>query len=317
MTDDSLEKFLSKEAKMKNSILVIGSLNYDLVVSVDHLPVPGETIIGGSLKMYPGGKGANQAVACARMGGKVGMIGHVGKDGYGDALINTLRNDGIDPRWISREGDEATGVAMITVDKAGMNTIVVASGANNLVSPQEVRRSMEAFNDAGVLVMQLEIPVDAVQEGMWVAKAKGIKIILNPAPVRDLPVDLLSSVDYLIPNQTELFMLSGEKEVESGIEYLLKLGVETVIVTLGGDGVLMAKKGFRKRFQAFKVDAIDTVAAGDAFVGAFAVALLEGKQVEQAVILANAAAAISVTRHGAQPSLPTRTEVETFLNVHK
>jgi ribokinase len=298
---------------MKNKILVIGSLNYDLVVSADHLPIPGETIIGGNLKTYPGGKGANQAVACARMGGNVGMIGHLGNDSYGDALISTLRKDGIDPRWIKRDDEEATGVAMITVDQAGMNTIVVASGANMLVSPQQIKSYEEAFTDIGVLVMQLEIPVDAVQEGMRIAKTKGIKIILNPAPVLDLPVDLLWSVDYLIPNQTELFMLSGQKDVENGIEYLLKLGVETVVVTLGGDGVLLAKKGLRKKFAAYKVDVIDTVAAGDAFVGGFAVALSEGKSVEQAVIMANAAAAISVTRRGAQPSLPTRTEVEEFI----
>ena len=301
---------------MKNEILVIGSLNYDLVISADHLPIPGETIIGGNLKTYPGGKGANQAVAAARMGGKVRMIGHIGKDGYGDELINTLKNDGIDPRWISREGEEATGVAMITVDKTGMNTIVVASGANMLVTPQQVQQAVPAFQNASVLVMQLEIPLDAVQEGIRIARTKGIKIILNPAPAQDLPADLIRSVDYLIPNQTELMMLSGQKDVESGIEYLLKLGVETVVVTLGEEGVLLAKNGFRKRIPAYKVDVIDTVAAGDAFVGAFAVALSEDKPEETAVFLANAAAAISVTRHGAQPSLPSRSEVDEFFSIH-
>jgi len=302
---------------MKKNILVIGSLNYDLVVSADHLPIPGETIIGGNFKTYPGGKGANQAVAIARMGGIVGIIGHVGQDSYGDALISTLRKDGIDPRWISREGDEATGVAMINVDKAGQNTIVVASGANGLVSRLQVLQAEEAFVDVGVLVMQLEIPLDAVQEGIRIARGKEITIILNPAPALELPVDLLSSVNYLIPNQTELLMLSGQKDVESGIEYLLKLGVETVVVTLGGDGVVLAKDGFRKKLPAYEVDVVDTVAAGDAFVGAFAVALSEGKQLEQAAEFASAAAAISVTRLGAQPSLPTRAEVEAFINERK
>jgi ribokinase len=311
--ENSLKNLFQMDETMKNEILVIGSLNYDLVISADHLPVPGETIIGGNLKTYPGGKGANQAVAAARMGGKVSMIGHIGKDGYGDALITTLQNDGIDSQWISQDGEEATGVAMITVDKAGLNTIVVASGANLHVTPQQVHLSEAAFSNAEIVLMQLEIPLDAVQEGIRIARSKGKMIILNPAPALKLPEDLFHSVDYLIPNQTELMMLSGQKDVESGIEYLLKLGVETVVVTLGGDGVLLAKKGFQKRFPAYKVDAVDTVAAGDAFVGAFAVALSEGKHVDSAILMANAVAAISVTRLGAQPSLPTRAEVEAFI----
>jgi ribokinase len=298
---------------MKKDILVIGSLNYDLVVSSDHLPTPGETIIGGNLKTYPGGKGANQAVACARMGGKVSMVGCVGQDGYGDALLESMKKDGIDSRWIAREKTEATGVALITVDKAGMNTIVIASGANMLVTPDQVRKSKEAFENVGVLVLQLEIPVETVLEGMKIGKEKGLKVILNPAPAHDLPVDLLWSVDYLILNKTELSMLSGHADVYMGIDYLLKLGVETVIVTLGGDGVVIANKTNRKKISAYDVPVVDTVAAGDAFVGAFAVALSEGMVLEEAVSLANAAAAISVTRRGAQPSLPVRCEVEEFL----
>jgi ribokinase len=302
---------------MQKQILVLGSINYDLVVTSDHLPAPGETIVNGIFKTYPGGKGANQAVACARMGGKVKMIGNVGRDAYGDMLLATLQMDGIDTCLIDPIVDAATGVALITVDKAGMNTIVVASGANMLVSPGQVLKAESAFKDAGVLVTQLEIPVSAVFEGVRVARSNGVLTILNPAPAAELPLDLLRVVDYLIPNQTELAMLTGKEGVDAGISHLLNIGVGTVIVTLGGDGVILAKRDSRKHFQAHSVKVVDTVAAGDAFVGAFTVGLSEGMTDEHAIQLANAAAAISVTRSGAQPSLPSRVEVDEFLGTNR
>jgi ribokinase len=207
----------------------------------------------------------------------------------------------------------ATGVALITVDKAGMNTIVVASGANMLVSSGQVLHAESDFTEAGVLVTQLEIPVSVVFEGVRLARSNGVLTVLNPAPAAELPLELLRLVDYLIPNQTELAMLTGKDDVDAGIDHLLDIGVGTVIVTLGSDGLILARKDLRKHIQAHAVNVVDTVAAGDAFVGAFSVGLSDGMTVEHAIILANAAAAISVTRPGAQPSLPFRMEVEEFL----
>ncbi len=301
---------------MEKQILVVGSLNMDLVVTADHLPQRGETVIEGSFCTYPGGKGANQAVAAARMGGRVKMLGRVGDDAYGRELVENLATSGVNTRWIKQDAENATGVAIITVDKNGQNTIVVASGANMAMTPQDVSIDNHVFDGVGVLLVQLEIPVEVVREALRIARRLGVKTILNPAPARELPSDLLRDVDYIIPNQVELAMLTGSQTMDEGIDCLQKSGIGTVIVTCGSEGVVLANREAVKQIPAYQVVAVDTVAAGDAFTGAFAVALSEGLSDEHAIQLANAAAAISVTRKGAQPSMPIRVEVDAFFLQH-
>lgn len=300
---------------MNKHILVVGSLNMDLVVRSPRHPQPGETILGGEFKTFPGGKGANQAVAAARLGTPVEMIGRVGGDAFGDALLATVAKDGVSTAHILRD-TAATGVALITVDAAGQNTIVVASGANAQVSPQDVDAAAAAgaFENAAALVMQLECPLPTVIRAAEQAKARHIPVILNPAPAQPLPADLLSGVDYLIPNQTELALLSGGiTNLNEAVGWQKAQNIRCLIVTLGGEGVWASDETGTHQLPAFKVTPVDTVAAGDAFVGAFAVALSEGQPLEQALRWGSAAGAISVTRAGAQPSLPTRAELEKFL----
>ncbi|MEN6410049.1 MAG: ribokinase [Anaerolineaceae bacterium] len=298
---------------MNKHILVLGSLNMDLVVRSPRHPQPGETILGGEFNTFPGGKGANQAVAAARLGASVEMIGRVGTDAFGDALLATVAKDGVSTAHILRDA-AATGVALITVDAAGQNTIVVASGANARVSPQDVDAASGAFENAAALVLQLECPLPAVVRAAEAAKARRIPVILNPAPAQPLPAHLLSGVDYLIPNQTELALLSGGiTDLNEAVRWQKSQNIRCLIVTLGGEGVWASDETGTHRLPAFNVTPLDTVAAGDAFVGAFAVALSEGQPLEQALRWGNAAGAISVTRAGAQPSLPTRAELEKFL----
>lgn len=301
---------------MNVKILVMGSLNVDLVVTASHLPQKGETIIGGLFQTHPGGKGANQAVAAARMGGKISMVGSVGKDAYGDQLCRNLKAEGIDICFVNQIEEMSTGVAVITVDSEGQNTIVVASGANFTFSPENIISARDAFTGASVFVTQLEIPVPTVLEGLRLAKQNGVVTILNPAPAQNLPDEVFGLVDYLIPNELELSMLTGETNQKAAIQQLLDKGVQTVIVTLGSNGAVIATRDSIQMIPAFQVDAVDTVAAGDAFIGAFAIGISEALSVRQAAILASAAAALSVTRHGAQPSLPWRSEVEDFLKKH-
>jgi ribokinase len=298
---------------MNKHILVVGSLNMDLVVRSPRHPQPGETILGGEFNTFPGGKGANQAVAAARLGAPVEMIGRVGGDAFGDALLATVAQDGVSTAHILRD-PAATGVALITVDAAGQNTIVVASGANAQVSPQDIDDASGAFENASALVMQLECPLPTVIRAAEQAKARHIPVILNPAPAQSLPADLLSGVDYLIPNQTELALLSGGiTNLNEAVGWQKAQNIRCLIVTLGGEGVWASDETGTHQLPAFKVTPVDTVAAGDAFVGAFAVALSEGQPLEQALRWGSAAGAISVTRAGAQPSLPTRAELEKFL----
>lgn len=298
---------------MKKPIIIVGSLNMDLVVRSPRHPQPGETILGSDFGTFPGGKGANQAVAAARLGAPVEMIGRVGRDAFGDALLATVTKDGVSTSHISRD-PAPTGVALITVDSAGQNTIVVASGANALVSPHDVDAASSAFENAAVLVMQLECPLDTVNYAAGKAKALGIPVILNPAPAQPLPSHLLAGVDYLIPNQTELALLSGGiTSLDEAVGWQNKHNIRCLIVTLGNQGVWASDKAGIHRQPAFKVTPVDTVAAGDAFVGAFAVALSEGKGLDEALRWGNAAGALAVTRAGAQPSLPTRAELEKFL----
>lgn len=302
---------------MTGNILVVGSLNMDLVIDVPHLPQTGETILGGKFATIPGGKGANQAVAAARMGAAVTMIGRVGNDDYGQTLRQGAARDGIDTLYIETDPQEATGVALITVDMEGRNTIVVASGANRAITAGHIRAAEQAFSGAGVLVTQLESPLEVVDEAIRLAVKNGMHIVLNPAPARSLPPELLSMVEFFIPNEREAMQIAGVDSLEPAIQKLLDLGVRNLIVTLGEHGVLLVTPQARKEFPAHRVQAVDTVAAGDAFVGAFATGIAEGISVEDAIRLGNAAAAISVMRHGAQPSLPTRADVNDFLKGEK
>lgn len=297
---------------MQGKILIVGSLNMDLVVMVARHPQIGETILGGKFVTFLGGKGANQAVAAARMGSAVKMIGCVGEDGFGDELRASAAKDGIDIQYIAVNEQEATGIALITVDAEGRNTIVVSSGANLALTPPYLHIAKQAFANADVLVTQLESPLETVSEALAMAVEHKLKVVLNPAPAQPLSADILSKVDYLIPNEREAMQVVGAEALESAIDQLLGMGVRNLIITLGKKGVLIVTTDGRTQIPAYPVKAIDTVAAGDAFVGAFATGLAEGMSVEQAVRLGNAAAAISVTRHGAQPSLPMRKEVNEF-----
>jgi ribokinase len=298
---------------MAKHIVVVGSLNMDLVVRAAHLPQAGETILGSDFRTFPGGKGANQAVAAARLGGTVKMIGRVGADDFGNALLQNAAADGVDTTYLLQDSEASTGVALITVDSAGQNTIVVASGANGRLTAEDVTNAEEAFRGAAVLLLQLESPLTAVGRAIELAKQHGAKVILNPAPAQGLEAALLSGVDYLIPNQTELALLTGIEHIPDALSALHRWGVRCVIVTLGGEGALLVENGVQIHLPAYRVPVVDTTAAGDAFVGAFAVALTEGLTPRQAVEWGNAAGALAVTRAGAQPSLPTRQEFDRLI----
>jgi ribokinase len=297
---------------MTGHIVVVGSLNMDLVVRSPRHPRPGETLLGSEFHTFPGGKGANQAVAAARLGGQVKMIGRVGADAFGKSLIQTLANDGVDTSQVKQIG-AATGVALITVDDAGQNTIVVVPGANGELSPPDLLAAESAFEGASVVVMQLEIPLLTVTFAADLAHRHGARVILNPAPAQQLGSTLLKQVDVLVPNQPEAALLTGSALAGEAARQLLAAGVHSVIVTMGEDGVLIAEDETQAHLAAHRVTVVDTTAAGDAFVGAFAVALAEGRSTREAAAWGNAAGALAVTRSGAQPSLPTRAELERFL----
>jgi ribokinase len=295
------------------TVVVVGSINADLVVCAERIPPPGETVLGRDLQQFSGGKGANQAVACARMGASVRMIGCVGNDPFGRFLLEALGSDGVDTTYVRSVADKPSGVALITVDKDGQNAIVVSPGANSLVNADFVFQCQAAFEGASVLVLQLETPLDGVILAAKLAKERGIRVVLNPAPAQTLPKELLSLVDDVIPNQSELALLTGTSDVETGISVLQKMGPDRVVVTLGADGAVLADKSARKRFDAKKVRAVDTTAAGDSFVGAYVVAVAEGVDETKACQFGIAAGAICVTSAGAQASLPTRSAVEAML----
>jgi ribokinase len=298
---------------MSGHILVVGSINMDLVVRTERHPKPGETVLGTQFQTFPGGKGANQAVAAARSGGKVKMIGRVGSDPFGETLRKGLQENRVDTTCVLTTPGASSGVALITLDAQGQNTIVVASGANALLSPQDLRDFAPVFEGASILLLQLEIPLETVARAIALAKLYGVKVILNPAPAQPLPPNLLAQVDYLIPNQYELALATGIQVVSLAADALHGLGTPAVIVTLGGNGAFVSTPEKKVHVQGHTVPVVDTVAAGDAFVGAFAVALAEGKDLLEAVEWGNAAGAITVMRPGAQPSLPLREEITAFL----
>jgi ribokinase len=303
---------------MNARIAVVGSLNMDLVVRSPRIPLPGETIIGGEFHTAPGGKGANQAVAAARLGGRVSMVGRVGSDAFAQSLLDGLAADGVDHVFVRQDPDAATGVAFIVVDDAGENSIVVASGANMRLSPADVDAAEAVIADADVLLVQLEVPLAVVARAAEVAHAHGATVVLNPAPACPLPQGLLSLIDVLIPNESETALLThlpvGDRpESEAAAMRLRELGVDTVVLTLGERGALLVGEEQREFIPAFEVTPVDTTAAGDAFVGGFAVALAEGRSLADAVRWGNAAGALATTKLGAQPSLPTRQAVEALM----
>ena len=303
---------------MRAHVTVVGSLNMDLVARTPRIPQPGETIIGGDFHTVPGGKGANQAVAAARLGAQVSMVGRVGRDAFANPLLENLAAAGVDHTFVTQDPGAATGVALIVVDDAGQNSIVVASGANMRLSPADVDAAEAAIAAADALLLQLESPLETVTRAAEVARTHRVTVILNPAPARPLPAALLSLVDVLIPNESETSLLTGmpvgdQVEAETAAAALRESGVGTVILTLGDRGALLAREGETERFPAFDVTPVDTTAAGDAFVGGFAVALAEGQSLAEAVRWGNAAGALATTKLGAQPSLPNRQALEKLL----
>ena len=302
---------------MRPYILVIGSSNTDMVVKAERLPLPGETVLGGRFIMAAGGKGANQAVAAARLGADVVFIVKVGDDLFGRQAIENFKADGIVTDYVMTDPVNPSGVALITVDEHAENCIVVASGANAALMPADLDRATEVIKNASLILMQLEIPLETVRYVAELAAQNGVKLILNPAPACALDDDLLSKVSIITPNQKETEMLTGIKitgrdSAETGAKALAAKGIETVIVTMGSEGALLLTGGQCDWVPARIVKATDTTAAGDVFNGALAVALSEGKGVKEAVVFACSAAVLSVTKMGAQSSAPIRSEVDGF-----
>lgn len=301
---------------MKN-IVVVGSSNTDMVVRVPRIPRPGETLLGGDFAMAAGGKGANQAVAAARAGGRVTFVARVGDDLFGREAREGLARDGIDTRFVLTTPGAPSGIALITVDERGENSISVASGANALLSVADVEGAAEAFGAADVVLLQLESPLATVEAAVHEARRRGLPVILDPAPARELDDTLLSEVSVLTPNEHEAAMLAGieaesEADMREAAARIRARGPRTVVITLGKRGVYASSEGCEGLVPAFKVEALDTTAAGDVFNGALAVALAEKLPLPDALRFAQAAAAISVTRPGAQPSAPTRAMIEAF-----
>ena len=306
-----------RESLMK--IVVVGSLNMDLVVKIPRIPSPGETLLGGEFKTHPGGKGANQAVAAARMGGEVYMVGCTGDDAFGRELRSTLEKDGINTSGVFVHPTAATGVALIQVDSQGRNSIAVAPGANYKLTDSDVKNAFEKIGHFDILVVQFEIPMETVYAAVKLGAQTGARIIVNPAPAQVLPPDVLSLVDYLIPNEFELATIlkkSGmtKEDIHENVSQIRAFGCKNCIVTLGKDGsMIVDNAGNETHIPAYSVQAVDTTAAGDCFVGALAVGLSEDKPLAEATRFASAAASISVTREGAQPSIPAREEVQKFI----
>ena len=297
---------------------MVGSSNMDLVVKSPRIPVPGETILGGDFFMVPGGKGANQAVAAARLGARVCFVARLGDDLFGRKSLENFQREGLDTKFVTLTSHTPSGVALITVDEAGNNAIVVAPGANAKLSPEDVRRAEGEIRAVGAVVAQLEVPMTTVQCAAELANEAGVPFILNPAPAQRLSPSLLARVEVLTPNETEAQLLTGVKVIDDdsarkAAEKLLSTGVKAVILTMGARGFLLAANGATEFVAALRVKAIDATAAGDAFTGSLAVSLARGRPLREAAAFANRVAALCVTRLGAQPSMPTQKEVEEFV----
>lgn len=297
-----------------NKILVVGSSNTDMVIKTHHFPSPGETILGGRFLMNAGGKGANQAVAAARLAGAVTFVGKIGNDIFGKQAVQQLENEGINVDFVSVDPENPSGVALITVDHKGENSIVVASGSNGTLSPADFDKALAKLDESEFVLMQLEIPIATVEYIAQIAAQKQKKVILNPAPAAELPDELLQNLYIITPNETEAELLTqvkvtDEQSALKAAEALHKKGVEIVIITMGAAGAFLLNNGKSELIKAEEVEAVDTTAAGDTFNGALVVALSEGKTIQESIVFANKAAAISVTRIGAQASVPYRKEI--------
>lgn len=295
-------------------IVVVGSLNMDLVMRTPRVPVGGETLHGHEFSTLPGGKGANQAVACARLGAQVSMIGQVGNDGFGGTLRDGLAADGIDVGGVKQSPSAGTGVAMILVEDIGQNRIVLAAGANGALTSAAIDAQSALIAGAAMLVLQLEVPMEVVQRAIEIAHAANVPVLLNPGPAAPLPEGLWPQVDILVPNESEAALLSGVEVSDvasafSAARILRLRGVKCVLITLGANGVVAVDDGGERHLPAHVVKAVDTTAAGDTFIGGLAAGLVEGMNLNDAIALGQRASALCVTRHGAQPSIPYRREI--------
>ncbi len=308
---------MNTHTSLNRKILVIGSSNTDMVIKSTHLPRPGETVLGGTFFMNPGGKGANQAVACARLGGSVAFVCKTGNDVFGHQAFQLFDEEGIDTSFVFSDAKNPSGVALILVDDNAENCISVASGANLHLQTADIEKAVSAIENSEIVLMQLEIPLDTVEHAAKVAKSKGKTVILNPAPapLQPLPKSILENLDLITPNETEAEIISGiavtdEASALSAAKKICEMGVKKVIITMGSKGALIHDENTTEMIPGFKVKAVDTTAAGDCFNGALTIAISEGRILKEAVLFANRAAAISVTRQGAQSSMPYRQEVD-------
>ena len=302
--------------KTRPRIVVIGSLVFDFVARAARLPRRGETVLGNMFGMFPGGKGANQAVQAGRLGGETFMIGRVGNDFLGERLLFSLKENGVTTDFVQRDKAVPTAACCIHVDQEGQNSIIIVPEANRACSRQDIEAAADVIRSADMVVCQLEIPMETVGFAVELAAGHGVPIILNPAPAQPVPQPLLAKVTYLTPNESEAEILSGvapepgrQDWEQVAARRLLAMGPQTVIITLGHRGAYLARKGLERLVPTYAVSVVDTTAAGDAFTGALAVALAEGQPIEDALAFANAAGALATTRAGAQPSLASRNEV--------
>ena len=305
-------------SKAQGRVCVVGSVNMDAVIRVPRFPRSGETILGGPFQLVPGGKGANQAVAAAKLGSRVSLVARVGDDAFGAQLVAGLKGYGVDISQVKVTPGLATGMAVVMVERSGLNAIAVASGANQTLSPEDVQEAREVIATSGVVLAQLEVALETVARAAALARASGVTVILNPAPAQPLPQQLLRHTSIIVPNEVEAEALTGiSAQSVSGAEragkQLLQMGPQTVIITLGEKGALLLQKGEARYFPAHPVEPVDTTACGDAFCGALAASLASSCSIEEAVLRANAAGALTATRVGAQPSLPSLEMLEEFL----
>jgi ribokinase len=303
---------------MKNKIVVIGSSNVDLIMKMDHLPEKGETVTDAVFLQVYGGKGANQAVAASRAGGNVTFVSCVGEDAYTPQMVVNYENDGINTRFVFHTKEVASGHALIMIDQSGENIISVAPGANNLLTPSKIDEALSVIQEAAIIVMQYEIPEETIKYVIDLANEKNIPVMWNCAPARAFDISYIPKINILVLNEVEAGFLAemtveNEADAEKAAKKLITKGVEKVIITLGSQGAFVLTKEEKVSVRSFKVIATDTTAAGDTFCGSFAVALVEGKSLKESLQFASAAAAISVTRMGAQPSAPKREEIDLFL----
>jgi len=302
----------------KPNIVVIGSSNTDMIIKMDKIPAPGETVLGGEFTIAAGGKGANQAVAAARAGGQVGFVACVGDDMFGEQALQGFAKDSINTEYVFKDKQQPSGCALIFVDKDGENSIAVASGANARLTPKHIDLAKDKIISSEILIMQLETPLDTAKHTAQLASDNGIPVILDPAPAQQLDDDMLKRISILTPNENEAELLTGipvedEESADKAASYLLAKGIDTVLITLGSRGTFIATEKIREMIAGLKVTAVDSTAAGDVFNGALAVSLSEKTPLIDAVRFANTAAALSVTKLGAQPSAPLRKEIEEFL----